>query len=53
MPIKPLCDKCGGELNDFGGLILSPPDSKNRVKKYHLCKGCFNLLEKTLAGRQI
>jgi len=25
MPINPKCDKCSKELNDFGGIILSPP----------------------------
>jgi hypothetical protein len=48
MPIKPVCDKCGKELNDFGGLIFSPPKGRT-VRKYHICKNCFDSLEKTLA----
>lgn len=42
MAIKPVCDNCKNELNAFGGLMFSPPDSKNIVKKYHLCVDCFN-----------
>lgn len=45
MAIKPVCDKCGNELEEFGAIILSPPDSENKVKKYHFCKSCFNKLE--------
>jgi len=41
MPIKPLCDKCKEELDDFGGLLFSPPDNKNTVRKFHLCKNCY------------
>ena len=42
MAIKPTCDKCKKELDDFGGILLSPPDENNKVKKYHLCKDCYN-----------
>lgn len=41
MPIKPVCDKCKKELGDFGAILLSPPDKKNKVKKFHLCKFCY------------
>ncbi len=41
MAIKPVCDKCKNELTDFGGILLSPPDYQNNVKKYHLCKACY------------
>ena len=40
MGIKPVCDMCKKELDDFGGLLFSPPKG-NDVKKYHLCKSCF------------
>ena len=40
MGIKPVCDKCKEELNDFGGILFSPPEGHD-VKKYHLCKSCF------------
>ncbi len=41
MAIKPLCDKCKLELKDFGGILLSPPDKRNKVRKFHLCKKCY------------
>jgi len=41
MAIKPKCDFCKEELNEFGGILLSPPDKKSMVKKYHICKKCF------------
>ena len=40
MAIKPKCDKCRKELNEFGGILLSPP-KKNIVKKFHLCIECY------------
>ena len=33
MPINPICDKCKQELNDFGAIVLSPPNQENKVKK--------------------
>ncbi|MDQ5886050.1 MAG: hypothetical protein QG628_447 [Patescibacteria group bacterium] len=39
--IKPTCDKCGQELLDYGGILLSPPDSFGKVQKYHLCVTCY------------
>lgn len=45
MTIKPICDMCKKELNEFGAILLSPPDKENKVKKYHLCKTCFSQLE--------
>lgn len=41
MAITPLCDKCHNELNDYGAILLSPPDSDSMVKKLHLCKNCY------------
>ncbi len=41
MAIKPKCDKCNKELTEFGGILLSPPNKKNEVKKYHLCVECY------------
>ncbi len=40
MAIKPKCSKCRKELNDYGGILLSPPRN-NLVKKFHLCKKCY------------
>jgi hypothetical protein len=41
MAIDPHCDKCKKELDDFGGILLGPPDSESKVRKYHLCKECY------------
>jgi len=48
MGIKPVCDKCGKELDDFGGILFSPPKG-NIVEKYHLCKACYKEIEASLA----
>ena len=44
--IKPVCDICGKELNEFGALLFSPPDEERKVVKSHICKECYNKLEK-------
>jgi len=49
MTIKPICDKCKNELDEFGGILLSPPDENNRVKKLHLCKNCYGEISSDLA----
>jgi hypothetical protein len=41
MSIKPVCNKCGKELTALGGILLSPPDTDDFVKKWHLCKACY------------
>lgn len=41
MAINPKCDKCREELKEFGAILLSPPDKKSTVKKFHLCKKCY------------
>lgn len=38
--IKPICDRCGKELEDFGGILLSPPEGR-KVSKFHMCKACY------------
>jgi len=48
MAIAPTCDKCGNELTDFGGILLSPPDQDSRVIKFHLCKSCYAEIAATL-----
>lgn len=45
MAIKPKCDSCGVELEEYGAILLGPPDENDMAKKYHLCVGCY---EKTL-----
>ncbi len=47
MAIKPVCDKCGKELLEFGGILLGPPDKAGKVKKYHLCVLCYLKVVKT------
>jgi len=42
MAIKPICDKCKKELDDFGAILFSPPDKGNNVKKFHICKSCYD-----------
>lgn len=44
MAIKPHCDRCKKELNEFGAILLSPPNMQNEVQKYHLCKTCYELI---------
>lgn len=38
--INPSCDFCGKELDDFGTLLFSPPQGTH-VRKYHICKVCY------------
>jgi len=47
MAISPTCDVCGKKLKEFGGLIFSPPDKKDIVRKYHICQDCFKRLKKS------
>lgn len=42
MPIKPICDSCQEELDEFGAILLSPPSADGRVRKLHLCVKCYN-----------
>jgi hypothetical protein len=48
MAIKPICDKCKEELTDFGAILLSPPNEKSEVKKFHICKKCYKEIEQDL-----
>jgi len=41
MAIKPKCDKCKKELVEYGAILLSPPDGKDSVRKFHICIHCF------------
>ncbi len=44
MAIKPACDRCKKELNDFGALLFSPPKNKG-VKKFHICNECYEKIK--------
>ena len=46
MSIKPVCDKCKKELTQFGGILFSPPNERGMVKKWHVCKGCYEEMVK-------
>ena len=48
MSIKPVCDKCKKELTTFGGILFSPPNEKGMVRKWHICKPCYDIMEKEL-----
>jgi len=48
MAIKPVCDKCKKELETFGGILFSPPNKEGYVRKWHICKPCYDEMEKEL-----
>lgn len=49
MSIQPICDFCHKELEDFGGLVFSPPkkghniheEKEQHVDKLHVCRTCY------------
>ena len=49
MAISPQCDKCGMELDDYGAIVLSPPNSQSEVKKLHICRACYVQIEALIA----
>lgn len=51
MAIAPKCDKCKEELKDFGGILLSPPDEKNMVRKFHLCRKCYEGISRVIDNK--
>lgn len=50
--IKPICDRCKSEMQDFGGLLFSPPktliDGSQNVIKQHVCVDCFSSLSECM-----
>lgn len=38
--ISPECVKCKEELDDFGAIMLGPPDLNGKVPKFHVCRSC-------------
>jgi hypothetical protein len=36
---------CGKELEELGGILLSPPNENGFVRKWHLCKPCYEKIE--------
>jgi len=41
MAIKPKCYNCKKELVEFGAILFGPPNKKDVVKKFHLCRQCY------------
>ena len=41
MSINITCDNCEEELKELGAILLSPPDEDMKVKKFHLCRKCY------------
>lgn len=37
---------CGKTLSDYGAILLSPPDKKSKVIKYHICEICYKSILK-------
>lgn len=48
MAIKPVCDMCGNELIEFGAILLSLPNDISEVKKFHICKPCYEKISEDL-----
>ncbi len=48
MTIKPICDMCRKELEEFGAILLGPPDENNKVEKFHLCRECYEEIKKMI-----
>lgn len=46
-----LCESCKEEISEFGGILLSPPDSESKVKKIHLCKNCYRWVERLITEK--
>ncbi len=47
--IAPKCEMCGHELEEFGAILLSPPNRDNMVVKEHICVKCYKILYRFLA----
>lgn len=43
------CDLCKQVLAIQGALIFSPPDTANKVKKIHVCRACWTVLQYVLS----
>ncbi len=41
--INPKCDinSCGKELNEFGAIVIGPPDEDRLALKLHVCIDCY------------
>jgi hypothetical protein len=52
MSISPACDKCKKELTKFGAILFGPPDDNGKTKKWHICKSCYEKIEKELTQQE-
>lgn len=52
MAIRPICDKCGEELLEFGAILFSPPNKKSETKKLHICVKCYKKILGTFKKAQ-
>jgi hypothetical protein len=43
MSLSIQCAMCPNELDEFGAVVLSPPDQDSRCDKIHVCKDCYYL----------
>lgn len=48
--IKVYCSMCKTELKKSGALIFSPPNLMNMVRKYHLCRECWDKVREMIDG---
>lgn len=48
MSISPTCDKCKQELTEFGAILFGPPNHENEVKKFHICRLCYDQIKEEL-----
>ena len=53
MAIKPICAICGKELEEFGAILLGPPDENNKVEKFHLCKECYEEIKNMIRSKKL
>lgn len=47
------CDACRKKIHQMAPLLIGPPDLSGRVKRFHLCRGCYKwMLENFPALRE-
>ena len=51
MSIKPFCYRCHKELKEFGAILLSPPNKKDEIKKFHICRKCYKEMQFTMRSK--
>jgi hypothetical protein len=53
--IEPECMMCHKKLEEFGGILISPPHEStgtlDKVIKSHICKYCYDILFDWACGR--